>query len=343
MSETPARSDFWRSSGFHLLTRDARGWLRVTPDFVRAYLARPEMRPVEESCPAEHALHDALLENPVRSVRDSEIEAITDEDVRHNYRVVLRFRDLLIEHGTLEAAYLAIIGSGRDDIPPLFVEQLAHAILRNALSDCTDPMRLRAAELFFREQDVNLGEGRVMLADEEVVDMYAQTGGMGGLGQLVIESMTPMRQVELDVLDDDNKAIYWARSDRFDTVIDFRYTQPALDAFARTMEAWISHFLGIRTRIQPMQAIQDEHWSWHIGLDAEATRILNALYEGEDVPLEELERIIGLFSMDIRDDRAVATELRGKPIYLGLAMTPDKKLRMKPQNLLINLPLSDGA
>jgi hypothetical protein len=340
---TRVSHEFWRSSGFHLLQRDARGWLRVTPHFLRAYLARPEMRPVEESCPAEHALYDALLENPVRPVAEPEIEAIKDADARENYRIVLRFRDLLTEHGTIEASYLAIVTSGRGDIPSLFVEQLVHAIVRNVLSDCTDPMRLRAAELFFREQNVSLDEGRVMLADEEVVDMFAQSGGMGGLGQLLVESMTPMRQIDLDVLDDDNKDIYWDRSDRFDTVIDFRFTQPALDAFARVMEAWIAHFLEMRVRIQPVQEIRDERWSWHIGLDAEATRILNALYEDEEVSLEELEQIVGLFRLDFRDDRGVSASMRGKPVYLGIAMTPDRKLRMKPQNLLTNLPLSEGA
>ncbi len=340
---TAAKTDFWRSSGFHLLQLDARGWLRVTPDFLRAYLARPEMRPVAESCPAEHALHDALLENPTRPVSDADLAALADPDARDNYGVVLRFRDLLVEHGTLEAAYLTIVTSGRGDIPVLFVEQLVHAILRNVLSGCADPMRLRAAEIFFREQNVSLDGGRVMLADEEVVEMYAQTGGLGAVGQLLVEAMTPMRQVELDVLDDDNKAVYWARSDRFDTVIDFRFTQPGLDAFARVMEAWIVHFLDIRTRIQPMQAIRDEHWSWHIGLDRDATEILNALYEGEEVGVEDLERIIGLFRMEIRDDRAVIASMRGSPVYLGLAMTPDRKLCMKPQNLLTNLPLSEGA
>jgi Family of unknown function (DUF6352) len=337
------KTEFWRSSGFHLLQVDARGWLRVTPDFLRAYLTRPEMRPIAESCPAEHALYEALIENPVRAVSEAELAALEDADARDNYEIVLRFRDLLVEQGTLEAAYLAIVTSGRGDIPPLFVEQLVHAILRHALTDCTDPMRLRAAELFFREQNVSLDNERVMLADEEVVDMYAQSGGMGGLGQLLVESMTPVRRIELDVLDDDNKAIYWARCDRFDTVIDFRFTQPALDAFARVMETWIHHFLGFRTRIQPVQEIRDEHWSWHIGLDVDATLILNALYEGDEVGLEDLERIIGLFRMEIRDDRAVIASMRGKPVYLGLAITPDNKLRMKPQNLLTNLPFGEGA
>jgi len=346
MTETP-KHDFWRSSGFHLLKLDARGWLRVTPDFLRAYLARPEIRPIEDSCPAENALYDALLENPVRDVSEAELDALADADARDNYEIFLAFRDLLVEQGTLEAAYLAIVAPGanerRTDVPPLFVEQLVHAILRNVLADCKDPMRMRAAELFFREQNVSFDQGRVMFADEEVVDMHAQTGGLGGLGQLLVDSMTPMREVELDVLHDDNKNIYWARCERFDTVIDFRFTQPALDAFARVMEAWIVHFLGVRTRIQPLQEIRDEHWTWHIGLDADATEILNALYEGEELPLEDLERIVGLFRMEIRDDRGVIASMRGKPVYLGLAITRDGHLRMKPQNLLVNLPFGEGA
>lgn len=335
--------DFWRSSGYQLLKRDARGHLEPTADFLRAYLARPELRPVEESCAAEVALFDALIEDPWRTVDAAALDAFADADARENYRIVLRFRDLLRDSGSLEAAYLSIVTSGRSDIPPLFVDQLVHAVLRGILADSTDPMRLRAAELFFRSQNVSLDEGRIMLADEEVVEMYAETGGMGGLGQLLVESMTPMRRIELDVIDDDNKALYWERSDRFDTVVDFRFTQPAVDALARVMEAWIRHFLGLIVRIQPMQAIRDERWRWHVGLDAEATRILNSLYEGAELPLDEMERILALFRMEIRDDKAVIADMRGRPIYLGLAMTPARKLRMKPQNLLTNLPLARGA
>jgi len=33
-------------------------------------------------------------------------------------------------------------------------------------------------------------------------------------------------------------------------------------------------------------------------------------------------------------------ELRDYPIYLGLAMDGDYRLRLKPQNLLLNLPLT---
>jgi len=39
----------------------------------------------------------------------------------------------------------------------------------------------------------------------------------------------------------------------------------------------------------------------------------------------------------------VQPEMNGAPVFLGLAMTPEGNLRMKPQNLLMNLPLARRA
>ena len=64
---------------------------------------------------------------------------------------MLAFRDHLIGHRTIEAAYLDIVRRGIK-VPHLFINQLVHVILRNALDDCDDPYVLRAAELFFRPQ-----------------------------------------------------------------------------------------------------------------------------------------------------------------------------------------------
>ena len=36
---------------------------------------------------------------------------------------------------------------------------------------------------------------------------------------------------------------------------------------------------------------------------------------------------------------AATEDMRGEPVYLILAMTSDRKLRMKPQNLLTGLPI----
>lgn len=336
--------DFWLTSGFHLLSESPEGNLQLTPDYLRAYLRRAELAPVEESCDNERALHASLLGDPFQSVDETRLKSLADEDMQHNFSVFLGFRDFVNDRGSLETAYLDIAkGAAPLNVPPLFVDQMVHAILRNILKDVGDPLRLRAAELLFRDQNVSTEDGIVMLADDETVEMFAETGGFGSLGQLIKEANTPLREVQLDVLHEDNKDLYWPRSDRFDTVIDFRFLQPANDAFCRVLEDWLGHFLNLNVNVQPKARIDDEKWTWHIGLDAEATRILNALYDGADVGDEELEQIIALFELTVQDKGALAESVDGRPIYLGLAKTTSGKLKMKPQNLLTNMPLAAQA
>lgn len=334
--------DFWKSAGLHLVEIGPEGWLKVTPQLLIAYWTRPEVHPIETSCAEEIRLHEELLADPFLPVDEARLARLADPDAIDNYRAVLAFREILMAAGTIEGAYLRIARASRISIPPIFIDQMVHLILRNILKDARDPLRLRAAELFFREQLVSTDGGRLLLADEEIVEMHAKSSETG-LAQLLAETSTPMRTVELDVLDDGNKDIYWARSDRFDTVIDFRFEQPALDAFARVVESWLKHLMQLDVRVEPRPKIEDTDWRWHIGLDREATRILNALYEGRPVGADDLSQIVALFRMHIRDDRAVIDRVKGRPVYLGLAMTPAKRVKMKPQNLLTNLPLRMAA
>ncbi len=333
--------EFWKSSGFHLVSRNPAGWLDVTPDLIRAYLTRPEVHPIDTSCPNEVALFEALMADPFMAVPAERLAAFEDADAADNYKVVLGFRDLLAANGTLEAAYLALMRGGAVALPPVFIDQLVHIILRGILADCQDPVRLRAAELFFREQTANTDDGRVMLADEEIVAMHAQAG-LGTIGQLLAETGTPARRVDLDILDDDNARIYWDRSDRFDTVIDLRFTQPANHALARVIEAWVRHCLALDVRVQPLRAIEDDAWRWHIGLDRDATEILNALYEGRAISEAEQARLLALYRLEILDQTRVLDDVRGRPVYLALASTAGGKVRLKPQNLLVNMPLKTG-
>lgn len=331
--------EFWKSAGLHLVDRDAHGWLTVTPTYLRAYLTRPEVHPVEESNAAEIALHETLLADPFRAVSEAEIAAIEDADAIETYRIVLGFRDALVRGGTIEKTYLDLMRAPKPPrLPPVFLDQMVHLILANALKDCRYPVQLRAAELFFRDQTVSTEGGRLMLADEEIVEMQAASGE-GGLAQLLAETGTPQKQVQLDVLDEDNQNLYWARSDRFDTVVDFRFEQPALDGFARVVETWLQHLLRLDVKAEPRPKLEDQDWRWHIGLDAEATRVLNALYEQKPVSADDLAQIVGLFRLRFADESRLIGRVRGKPIYLGLAMTRGKRLKMKPQNLLTNLPL----
>jgi hypothetical protein len=330
--------DFWRASGHHLLETDADGWLRVSDDFLRAYFLRPELVPVEQSCAEELRLHQELVEQPRLEVTANRLERLADPDARDNYRTMLRFREGLLARPTLEAAYLDLVRGGIEGVPPLFLDQLVHVILRQALADCTDPFRLRAAELLFREQRVTIQDGRVMLADEETVAMHAS-----GQSQLLLDDEATERRVELDVMDEASAASYWQRSDRFDWVLNLGFTQPGLDALCRVLEIWLRRLAGVAVAIQPVQQIRDERWVWHVGLDVEASGILNDLYEGRAVDETRLARLLALFRLEFRDPDAMLAQVRGRPVYLGLAMTEAERVKLKPHNLLLNLPLARAA
>ena len=104
--------DFWLSSGHHLLDRDADGKLTLTSEFLKAYLARPELVPPPDACAVEQALYRALLEDPRRSVSTGEIDAIADADARENWRHMIAFRDHLLAHSTIETG-LFVTGAQR--------------------------------------------------------------------------------------------------------------------------------------------------------------------------------------------------------------------------------------
>lgn len=55
---------------------------------------------------------------------------------------------------------------------------------------------------------------------------------------------------------------------------------------------------------------------------------------------ERQQRLVSLFNLQFADAADMRADVRGKPIYLGLAISADNVLKLKPQNLLINLPLA---
>ena len=332
--------DVWKSAGLRLVERDARGWLAVTPDYLRAYLTRPEIHPIEESCPQEHALFERLMADPYAPISDAERREIADADTRENYRLLLAFRDRLAAAGAVEGAYLSLFAERRPGgvpVPPMFIDQMVHLIAANILSGERDAFRWRAGELLFREQTVSASEERILLADAEIVEMRSEAG-FGSLGALLAQAGTPMREVTLDVLTEENAESYFARADRYDMAIDMRFTQAAPDALGRVIEAWMEHFLALRTRVEAVRSIRDERWSWHIGLSAPATRMLNALYAGEDAGGE----MLALYRVEILDQDRLRTSMRDKPVYLGLAADENGKLVMKPQNLVTSMPLQEA-
>jgi len=281
------------------------------------------------------------MQEPRRPVSPKELELLKDPDARHNYEVVLRFRDRLLQAGSLEGCYRNLFKAGVD-IPPLFIEQMAHVVLRNILDGCDDALQLRAAELLFREQKATIQEGHVLLADLETVEMHASGSQYGSLGRLIVEAQGATAKTNLDVLDRQNASIYWERESRHDTVISLTYGRPALDAFCRVLEAWIFHFLNVKVRIEPIRNIEEPRWAWHIGLDAEATAILNALWAGEQVDAGRMRRILALFLLSFDNPGEMRRDIAGRSVYLAIASGEDDAVRIKPQNLLLNLPLNEA-
>ncbi len=325
--------DFWLSCGHHLLDRDAGGGLVVTDDFLKVYIARPELTPPPEACVAERTLHAALLADPRRAVAADEIGAIADADARENWQVLIAFRDRLVRHKTLEAAYLDIVRTGAK-VPHIFLNQLAHLILRNALNGCDDPFVLRAAELFFRTQRMTLHEGSLIAADEETI------AGTSGTPVSPLVSMLGLpKEADIDIMSDDNAEHYFEHSDLFHVALDLTAGRRGLAALAEAMRRWIAHVLNIEVAIEPLTELRDARFTWYVGLDTEGSKIGDRLWNGDELDAASAARVIGLFSLTFRDPDVALEKVKGDAVYLILAMTPEKLLRFKPQNLVTGLPV----
>jgi len=330
-----ANRDFWLSSGHVLLDRREDGGLVATDAFLKAYLARPELMPPEEACPAERALHARLMDDPFAAVSPVTLAQLADADARDNWRAFLSFRDRLLAAPTLQAAYVRMIRDGVGGIPPLFLNQLVHVLMRAALDGCEDAEVLRAGEIFFRPQKVTVHEGHLLLADAETIAMHEENRQASPL----LAMLGGPAVTELDVLQPGETG-YQERSDAFDMVLDLGGEAGGRAAIARCIEAFLRETLGLDAAAEPVPRIEDRDWRWFIGLDAEATAIGNALWRGEAVEEDALSRVLSLFRLTLDPAVPVRPEVRGHPVYLIMAMDRSNLLRFKPQNLIAGLPLA---
>ena len=359
----PGVQDLWPGSGCSLLKVDGNGWLSPTEAYWRHWLARPELALVPESCRAETRLHRALQDMPLQGVTDAQLSAIADADVAANYRHFLALRDAMQRLGSLQAWTLEIFRGGPVQVPPLFVDLVTQAIVQHLLGDTADAMTARAAELFFRPQRITVEQGRVLAADSATLTEQAQTQGLGDIGRLLAQAKIATTGQGLAVLGPDNASRYWAEATQAKRA-EFRSTllldltqqlktdvghglqftmansRSGLKPLAALLQRWVQHLLGVDVRIEPVHRIDDAQWRWHVGLDAEASALLNDLYEGHAVDDERRNRLISLFKLTFANPAEMRRDVAGKPVYLGLMSTREGQLRLKPQNLLLNLPLA---
>lgn len=324
--------DFWLSCGHHLLDRGADGRLVPTDEFLKAYLARPELMPPPQACGAEREIHATLMRDPRRPIAASQITVIADQDARENWQFAVAWRDHLLSEPSLESAYLSIIRN-RLPFPPLFLDQLVQLILRNALDDCRDAYVLRAAEVFFRSQRLWTYAGSVFAEDVEstkaVPTLQAPLTTLLGVGT----------HHALEVLTEDNASAYWERSDAFDLGLDLTAGRRGLAALGEVATRWIRHLLGVDVTIEPVSEVRDAKLSWYVGLDSHGTRIGDALWNEDQVDESTRQRIVGLYQLRFVDNAVTLEIARDTPTFLIAAASPDLVLHLKPQNLITGLPL----
>lgn len=315
---------------------------------------------VAASCRAEIALHRRLQQEPMREVAAPELAAIADADARENYRHLLRLRDGVQAAGSLQAWVIAQFSDGVT-VPPLFIDVALQAIVAGMLDEPPDALQARAAELFFRTQRLSFEQGRVLAADLETLEEVRQSQGLGELGRLMAQAQVKALPVQLPVLGQpDTESRFWrdATSPHFRSSLLLDLTQETstdvghgvhfklgnarsgLKPLAVLLERWVRQLLGAEVRITPVPRIDDTSWRWHVGLDVEATALLNDLYAGTVVDDERLARVVGLFRLQFANAAEMRADVAGVPVYLALMANPQGQLRMKPQNLLLNLPLA---
>ena len=359
-------TDFWPACGFAHIQRNEQGWMQPTADWWRLMMARPELAIVEESCRAEKALHLALLDHPLRAVSAAELHKLRDPDARENYAHWLAWRDGVNASGTLEAWLLQLFRSGDIKLPPLFIDMVVQTLLRGLLDTSHNAFEARAAELLFRTQRISTQDGHVLAGDQATLDMQNETHGFGDLGRLLAQAKAPLKAVQMEVLNRSHVERYWQQAaqpplpgqahSRCDFLLDLTHeikqdlghgiqfnmthADSGLKALATVLRLWVHHLLGVDVRINPLQHIDDANWRWHVGLDAEANALLNDLYEEREVPAERSQRLLSLFKLEFEHAHEMRADVAGKPVYLGMMMTTEHVLRLKPQNLLLNLPLA---
>ena len=267
------------------------------------------------------------------------------------------------------------LGQAQVQVPPPVIDEVVQDIVRGLLEDMglgpggnapgslQDAFTARAAELLFRGQRITVHEGAVLAGDAAQLDLVQATGGYGDLGRLLLEAQIRTRRVDLRVLTADTATDFWASAcahpTRHDWLLDMRlelnqdlgngiqftlqHKHSGLSALAQVLERWVWHLLRLDVRIQPVARIDDPKWRWHTGLDAVSSALLNDLYQGHEVSPERHRQLIGLFKLSFVQPQEMRPDLQraeGVPVYLGLAHQPDGLLKLKPQNLVLNLPLA---
>jgi hypothetical protein len=294
--------------------------------FLRGILASPQLALVAESCASEVALHKALRAEPLLNISASELAAIEDADARENYAFYQRLQTQVQAAGGLKAYYWQLIKGEVTVVPPEVMDVMVEVLTNDMLDVSVEAnierqtpekniaIQYAAAEWFYKRQAVHLEDGRVVHdpARDSVREPLDLSHGM-------------VNELSHGLL--------------------FRLSNAnsGLKALTQVLEKWVAYMLAdrlaIEVTIKSMPKVDDAAWRWHIGLEATSTAILNDLYVSGEVSPERLGQLVSLFKLEFKNPALVQADVAGKPVYLGLAMDASGHVKIKPHNLLLNLPL----
>jgi hypothetical protein len=188
--------------------------------------------------------------------------------------------------------------------------------------------------MFFRPQKFVPTGATLVAADQErsaLLDLHPRSALNALLGSLPTS--------EIDLLTVSLAKSYWERSDRFDLALGISAGERGMAALGRVITRWLSHLLAIDVAVEPLAEVRSDSFSWYLGLSADATRIGDAIWNGDDLDDVARAQLVGLFRLTFLDPSVVIDRVRDQPVYLLMAMTPDEVLRLKPQNLITGLPI----
>jgi len=66
------------------------------------------------------------------------------------------------------------------------------------------------------------------------------------------------------------------------------------------------------------------------------------LWSGAKVDAGRMRNIVALFALNFADPAVMRRDIAGRTVYLGLSVDAEQVVRMKPQNLLLNLPVHEA-
>ena len=93
--------------------------------------------------------------------------------------------------------------------------------------------------------------------------------------------------------------------------LDLTAGRRGLAALGTVIACWVKHLLDIDVIVEPLNELRDVALAWYVGLDADGTKIGDALWNGAEIDEATRERVVGLFRLTFRD-ASIVIERHGR-------------------------------